>query len=69
MAEKKANIDETRKNKTLFFLIFPTFILAVLSFVSVGTSTSTYAILIVAKVLLVFWQYITLSNFIEGIYN
>lgn len=66
---KKFNDEEKRKSKSFFYLIFPAFLITVISFISTGSlSFGTTTILIIVKLLLLIWQYIVIKNFIEGVY-
>lgn len=58
-----------RASKTMFYLMMPTLILAILSFMdSYDLKFGYIIILIVTKILLVYWQYASLKNFIESVY-
>ena len=68
--EKKINADDRRQNLSFFYLMMPSFLLALVSFISVcSLSFGTTIIIIVTKLLLVIWQGVALKNFIESIYN
>jgi len=61
---KKLDDDDRRKNKSFFHLIFPVLILALLP--SNINGTVWYAIAL--KVLVFFWIYVNMKNFVESVY-
>ena len=68
--KKEINADERRQNLSFFYLMMPSFLLALVSFISTcNLSFGATIIIIVMKLLLVIWQGVALKNFIESVYN
>lgn len=65
--KQKIDPEDKRKNKTFFNLIFPTFILGVLSLIPSVNGLGTNVIIIIVKILVVIWQYIVVRNFVDSI--
>jgi hypothetical protein len=70
MEKKKVSADDRRQNLSFFYLMMPSFLLALVSFISTcSLSFGATIIIIVMKLLLVIWQGVALKNFIESVYS
>jgi len=64
-ANNEVEADTKRKNLTFLMLIFPSLLLAILPWEINGNVL--YALII--KILLLGYQYFTVKNFVESVYN
>lgn len=65
MEKKEVSLDTKRKNLSFFLMIFPSVLLAIIPD-SFGTNV-LYPL--VVKLLILFYQYFTIKNFVESVYN
>ena len=64
MAKEEMGEEDKRKTKSFFHLVFPILILALIDGAYIGSIWYALAL----KVLVFFWVYITLRNFVENVY-
>jgi len=65
--KKEVETETRRKSLSFFFLFFPIVLLAVLSFIpNSNLSFGQAFILIIAKFLVIIFQYVAIKNFVES---
>lgn len=66
--KKKVNIDERAKIKALFFMFFPTIIIAAVPD-NIGETIMWISTSLVIKILLILFQFILIKNFVDTHYG